>query len=102
MRFGFFDQLLCPPGYSEQQRYQDIIAQIELGDVLGFDTVWLGELHFSRGFSILADSLMGVAAAPPRPSCLRLGTAGTLLPVHNPVRNAGAAPSPHLLHNGPP
>ena len=32
MRFGFFDQLPCPPGFSEQQRYQDIIAQIELGD----------------------------------------------------------------------
>jgi len=52
MRFGFFDQLPCAPGYSEQQRFQDIIAQIELGDRVGFDTVWLGELHFSRGFSI--------------------------------------------------
>jgi hypothetical protein len=27
MRFGFFDQLPCAPGYSEQQRYHDIIAQ---------------------------------------------------------------------------
>ena len=50
MRFGFFDQLPCPPGFTEQQRYHDIIAQIELGDEVGFDTVWLGELHFSRGF----------------------------------------------------
>ena len=58
MRFGFFDQLPCPPGYSEHQRYQDILAQIELGDAVGFDTVWLGELHFSRGFSILANPLM--------------------------------------------
>jgi len=32
MRFGFFDQLPCPPGFTEQQRFQDIIAQIELGD----------------------------------------------------------------------
>ena len=39
MRFGFFDQLPCAPGYSEQQRYHDIIAQIELGDAVGFDTV---------------------------------------------------------------
>ena len=54
MRFGFFDQLPCPPGFTEQQRFNDIIAQIELGDRVGFDTVWLGELHFSRGFSILA------------------------------------------------
>src|SRR6186997_818286 len=55
MRFGFFDQLPCPPGFTEQQRYNDILAQIELGDRVGFDTVWLGELHFSRGFSTLAD-----------------------------------------------
>ena len=32
MRFGFFDQLPCAAGYSERQRYQDIMAQIELGD----------------------------------------------------------------------
>ena len=35
MRFGFFDQLPCAPGYSEQQRFQDIMAQIELGDRSG-------------------------------------------------------------------
>ena len=44
MRFGFFDQLPCASGYTERQRYQDILAQIELGDALGFDTAWLGEL----------------------------------------------------------
>src|SRR4029077_7747409 len=48
MRFGFFDQLPCAPGYSEQQRYRDIIAQIELGEEIGFDTVWLRGLRFSR------------------------------------------------------
>ena len=35
MRFGFFDQLPCAPGYSEPQRYKDILAQIELGDAVG-------------------------------------------------------------------
>ena len=30
MRFGFFDQLPCAPGFSERQRYHDILAQIEL------------------------------------------------------------------------
>ena len=37
MRFGFFDQLPCAAGYSERQRYQDIMAQIELGDALYFN-----------------------------------------------------------------
>ena len=77
MRFGFFDQLPCADADSERQRYQDLIAQIELGDVLGFDTVWLGELHFSRAFSILADPLMVLAAAAQRTTRIRLGTAVT-------------------------
>jgi alkanesulfonate monooxygenase SsuD/methylene tetrahydromethanopterin reductase-like flavin-dependent oxidoreductase (luciferase family) len=100
MRFGFFDQLPCAPGYSERQRYQDIIAQIELGDRLGFDTVWLGELHFSRAFSILADPLMVLAAAAQRAPRIRLGTAVTLLPLHNPVKIAEEAAIADILSNG--
>ena len=100
MRFGFFDQLPCAPGYSEQQRFRDILAQIELGDVVGFDTVWLGELHFSRGFSILADPLMVLAAAAQRTSRIRLGTAVTLLPLHNPVKIAEEAAICDILSHG--
>ena len=91
MRFGFFDQLPCAAGYSERQRYQDIMAQIELGDALGLDTAWLGELHFSRAFSTLADPLMVLAAAAQRARRIRLGTAVTLLPLHNPVKTAEQA-----------
>ncbi len=100
MRFGFFDQLPCAEGYTEHQRYQHIIAQIELGDVVGFDTVWLGELHFSRGFSILSDPLMVLAAAAQRTSRIRLGTAVTLLPLHNPVKIAEEAAIADILSNG--
>src|SRR5882762_9966934 len=100
MRFGFFDQLPCASGFSEQQRYRDIMAQIELGDELGFDTVWLGELHFSRTFSILADPLMVLAAAAQRTTRIRLGTAVTLLPLHNPVKIAEEAAIADILSNG--
>ena len=100
MRFGFFDQLPCADGDSERQRYQDLIAQIELGDALGFDTVWLGELHFSRAFSILADPLLLLAAAAQRTTRIRLGTAVTLLPLHNPVKIAEEAAIADILSNG--
>lgn len=100
MRFGFFDQLPCAGDSSERQRYLDLIAQIELGDVLGFDTVWLGELHFSRAFSILADPLMVLAAAAQRTTRIRLGTAVTLLPLHNPVKLAEQAAITDILSNG--
>jgi alkanesulfonate monooxygenase SsuD/methylene tetrahydromethanopterin reductase-like flavin-dependent oxidoreductase (luciferase family) len=100
MRFGFFDQLPCAAGYTERQRYRDILAQIELGDDLGFDTAWLGELHFSRAFSILADPLMLLAAAAQRTSRIRLGTAVTLLPLHNPVKIAEEAATADILSDG--
>ena len=100
MRFGFFDQLPCAPGYSEPQRYKDIIAQIELGDAVGFDTAWLGEIHFIREFSILADPLMVLAAAAQRTSRIRLGTAVTLLPLHNPIKIAEEAAIADILSDG--
>lgn len=100
MRFGFFDQLPCAAGFTEVQRYRDILAQIELGDELGFDTVWLGELHFSRAFSILASPLMVLAAAAQRTRRIRLGTAVTLLPMHNPVKIAEDAATADILSDG--
>lgn len=100
MRFGFFDQLPCASGYTDRQRYQDIIAQIELGDQLGFDTVWLGELHFSRAFSILGAPLMVLAAAAQRTARIRLGTAVTLLPLHHPVQTAEEAATADILSDG--
>jgi alkanesulfonate monooxygenase SsuD/methylene tetrahydromethanopterin reductase-like flavin-dependent oxidoreductase (luciferase family) len=100
MRFGFFDQLPCAPGYSEQERYRDILAQIELGDALGFDTAWMGEIHFIRQFSILADPLMLLAAAAQRTSRIRLGTAVTLLPLHNPIKIAEEAAICDILSGG--
>jgi len=100
MRFGFFDQLPCPDGFTEQQRYKDILAQIDLADTLGYDTVWLGEIHFIRPFSILADPLMVLAAAAQRTSHIRLGTAVTLLPLHNPIKIAEEAAIADILSNG--
>ena len=75
MRFGFFDQLPCADGFTERQRYKDILAQIDLADTLGFDTAWLGEIYFIRQFSILSDPLMTLAAAAQRTHRIRLGTA---------------------------
>src|ERR1700758_3759074 len=98
MRFGFFDQLPRADWQSESQRYQDILAQIELGDALGFDTAWLGELHFIPSFSCLASPLMILAAAAQRTKRIRLGTAVTLL--HNPVKIAEDAATLDVISNG--
>lgn len=100
MRFGFFDQLPRADWQSESRRYQDILAQIELGDALGFDTAWLGELHFIPSFSCLASPLLILAAAAQRTTRIRLGTAVTLLPLHNPVKMLEDAATLDVLSGG--
>ncbi len=100
MRFGFFDQLPCADWQSEEGRYRDILAQIELGDRLGLDTAWLGELHFGRRSSILACPLMVLAAAARKTEHIRLGTAVTLLPLHHPVKIAEEAATADILSGG--
>lgn len=100
MRFGFFDQLPCADSQSESQRIHNIIDQIVLGDEIGFDTVWLGELHFGRRSSILASPLMVLAAAAQRTKRIRLGTAVSLLPLHSPVKMAEEAATADILSGG--
>jgi alkanesulfonate monooxygenase SsuD/methylene tetrahydromethanopterin reductase-like flavin-dependent oxidoreductase (luciferase family) len=100
MRFGFFDQLPCADSQSESQRIHNIIDQIVLGDEVGFDTVWLGELHFGRRSSILASPLMVLAAAAQRTKRIRLGTAVSLLPLHSPVKMAEEAATADILSGG--
>jgi len=100
MRFGFFDQVPRADWQSERQRYQEILAQIELGDQLGFQTAWLGELHFIPSISCLASPLMILAAAAQRTQRIRLGTAVTLLPLHNPVKMAEDAATLDVLSGG--
>ena len=100
MRFGFMDHLPCAEWQSEVQRYHDILAQIELGDALGFDTAWLAEIHFFPNVSRLASPLTVLAAAAQRTQRIRLGTAVTLLPLHNPLKIAEEAATVDILRAG--
>jgi len=100
MRFGFMDHLPCAEWQSEGQRYNDILAQIELGDTLGFDTAWLAEIHFFPNVSRIASPLTVLAAAAQRTKRIRLGTAVTLLPLHSPLKIAEEAATVDILSGG--
>src|SRR5256712_12132477 len=100
MRFGFMDHLPCAEWQSEGQRYHDTLAQIELGDALGFDTAWLAEIHFFPNVSRLASPLTVLAAAAQRTQRIRLGTAVTLLPFHHPLKIAEEAATVDMLSGG--
>jgi len=53
MHFDLFYELALPPSreLTESRAYADALAEIELGEALGFHAAWLVEHHFMRGYS---------------------------------------------------
>lgn len=100
MEFGVFYQLPCAAGHSPTQRYDDTIAQAQLADQLGFDTVWLAELHFNPRFSIMPAPLLLASAIAQTTQRIKIGTAVNLLPLHNPIRLAEETATLDILSHG--
>jgi natural product biosynthesis luciferase-like monooxygenase protein len=90
MRYGIFHL----PALSAADRadgldhMRAIIEQTAYGEKLGFDSVWLAEHHFHSFGGILASPPVIGAAIAQRTTKIRIGTAVTLLPYHNPLRIA--------------
>ncbi|MEE3142303.1 MAG: LLM class flavin-dependent oxidoreductase [Chloroflexota bacterium] len=100
MEFGVFYQLPCGPDQSPAQRYSDTIAQSQLADELGFDSVWLAELHFNPEFSIMSAPLLVASAIAQTTKRIKVGTAVNLVPLHNPVRLAEEAATLDVISGG--
>jgi alkanesulfonate monooxygenase SsuD/methylene tetrahydromethanopterin reductase-like flavin-dependent oxidoreductase (luciferase family) len=100
MQCGLFTELQCPEGRQEVELYDELLAQIVTAEDLGFDAVWLAELHFHRRFSILSAPLLAAAAAAQRTQRLRLGIAVNVLPLHQPVRLAEEGAVLDVLSHG--
>ncbi len=88
MEFGIFYQLPCAEDQSPAARYADTISQAQLADDLGFDTVWLAEVHFNPRFSVLPAPLLLGSAIAQTTKKLKIATAVNLMPLHHPVRLA--------------
>ena len=100
MEFGVFYQLPCGEQQTPQLRYQDTIAQAILADELGFDQVWLAELHFNPRFSVMPAPLLLASAIAQATERIKIGTAVNLVPLHQPVRLAEEVATLDLLSEG--
>jgi alkanesulfonate monooxygenase SsuD/methylene tetrahydromethanopterin reductase-like flavin-dependent oxidoreductase (luciferase family) len=63
------------------------MAQILLGEELGFDSIWITEHHFSD-YSVSPNPLMYLAYLAGKTKRMRLGTQVIVVPWHDPVRLA--------------
>lgn len=100
MEFGIFYQLPCADHQSPAQRYADTISQAQLADRLGFDAVWLAEVHFNPRFSVLPAPLLLGAAIAQSTERLKIATAVNLMPLHHPVRLAEEFAMLDVISNG--
>ncbi len=100
MKFDIFYQLPEAATQNTAQRYRELIAEAAQADALGFDTVWLAEVHFAPRFSVMPTPLMILAAIAERTTRIRLGMAVNLMPLHHPLRLAEEVATLDVLSGG--
>lgn len=102
MRYGIFflPALSAADRAGGAGRLHTLVEQTAFGEELGFDSVWLAEHHFHSFGGILSSPTVIGAAIAQRTSKIRIGTAVTLLPYHNPLRIAEDYATLDCLSNG--
>src|ERR1700692_3596189 len=100
MKFDIFYQLPAARTQKVQTRYRELIDESIEADRLGFDTVWLAEVHSAPRSSTMPTPLLLLAAIAERTTKLRLGTAVNLMPLHHPLRLAEEIATLDVLSGG--
>ena len=105
MKFGMMYEIQIPePHYPgiEKERYDQVLAQVELGDEVGFDYFWTVEHHFLTEFSHCSAPEALYGAVSQRTKRIRIGHAVALLPgeYNHPVRVAERAAVLDILSDG--
>jgi alkanesulfonate monooxygenase SsuD/methylene tetrahydromethanopterin reductase-like flavin-dependent oxidoreductase (luciferase family) len=100
VKFDLFYQLPSADSQNPAARYRELVDEAVEADRLGFDTLWLAEVHFTPRFSLMPAPLLQLAAIAERTTRLRLGIAVNLLPLHHPVRLAEEIATLDVLSGG--
>ena len=100
MKFGLFYEMQGASDRSDRALYQEHLDQFRLADELGYDCLWLAELHFQRAYSVLPAPLMLAAAASQVTQRIRLGMGISVLPINQPLRLAEEIATLDILSDG--
>jgi len=88
VEIGLFTEFEWRPGADEAQAFDESLAQVAAAEDLGYDAVWLAELHFQKERSVLSSPLVVGAAIAGRTKRLKIGFAVQVLPLIHPLRLA--------------
>ena len=105
MKFGMMYEIqIREPHYPgiEQERYKQVIAQVELADDIGYDYFWTVEHHGLKEFSHCSAPEVLYGAISQRTKRIRIGHAVVLLPhrYNHPIRVAERAAVLDIISDG--
>ena len=72
---GFFTQIPSPVDQPARRTYDELIESIIAAEEIGYDSVWIGQHHFSPEDGGVPSPLVVLAAAAARTKRIQLGTA---------------------------
>ena len=88
MEIGLFTEFQCAPGMSEAQAFDESLAEMTAAEAMGFDAVWLAEIHFQQDRSVLSSPLIVATAIAARTRRVKIGIAVQVLPLAHPLHLA--------------
>src|SRR5713226_4642104 len=88
MEIGLFTECQCPPGMDEARAFDESLAQMRAAEDMGFDAVWLAEIHFQKDRSVLSSPLTIAAGLATTTRRVKIGIAVQVLPLSHPLRLA--------------
>ena len=71
---GLFTEFEWRRGVDEAQVFDDSLHQVTYAEDLGYDAVWLAELHFQKKRSVLSSPLVVGATIAGRTKRMKIGT----------------------------
>ena len=87
-KLGFFTQVPSRPGKPARRTYDELVESIVAAEEIGYDSVWIGQHHFSPEDGGVPSPLVVLAVAAARTKRIQLGTAVIALPFEHPIRLA--------------
>ncbi len=99
MKFGLFHSVQLPNPSEQERYYREALDQVLHAERLGYSSVWFTEHHFTR-HGIVSATMSVLAYLAGLTDTIRLGTAVTVLPFHNPIQLAEQTATVDVLSGG--
>ena len=100
MDFGVFLDFTRRSGASQEETFQESFRLVDMAEEVGLDSVWLGEMHFNPGRSVLSAPIVVASSIATRTKRLRVGMAVQVLPLISPLRIAEEAATVDQISEG--